>query len=218
MKNKLQPVVSLTNSILQMNTSLYSISNEQYTEYITFTKNHEGLFNILPLNNLNAFYIVEMARDLYFKLTTNENEENQTYRLIYVTRTALIDYISQSEAFIQQAKIIQGNKELAFIYSTMLMRSIAQIYYKIPTIENISIDIFTILNSKNVDLRILFSEEYTSFEPYPKKLATLQQQLTKLYTRFFIKESELCTDYIEQATRDCHLYYQVITTVHSEVK
>lgn len=218
MMKELQSLVSLISSDLHMKNSIYSVTDKRYDEYITFSKKHEALLNILPLNHMNTFHLFEAGRDLYFHLTIPSESliENQSYRLIFVTRFTLIQYITKLDSFLQMSKKINGNKELAFIYSTMIINILAQIYNLIPIAKSISLDIMNILKFKNVDLRSLFLEEYTLIEPYPKKIAMLNQQLAKAYLQFFKVEATTCTYMLKQAATDCYDYYDIISVCQQE--
>lgn len=191
--------------------SIYTVSKIQYEQYIHLIEQYEALFNTLPFSTQDTPYLYDVGRDLYFYLSNKPNQliEHPSYSLIYLVRSTLLLLVKKSEAFTKTAKNIQQDTELSFIYSTMLMSAIWEFHKAAQKIDNIYFEIQTTLIFKNIDLRTLFSEKYVEIEPYPKKFATLQQKLAKLYSNLVKENPSFFENLIEQANVDFSSYLKI---------
>lgn len=191
--------------------SIYCISKKQYDQYINLIEQYDALFNTLPFFSHDTPYLYDIGRDLYFYLSNKPNQliENSSYSLIYLVRTTLISLVTQSPAFKKTMHRIQQDTELSFLYSTMLMNALWEFHKAAQEIDNIYFEIQSTLIFKNIDLRTLFSEKYVEIEPYPKKFATLQQKLAKLYSNIVKQNPLFFENLIEQANLDFSSYLKI---------
>lgn len=191
--------------------SIYSISEKQYEQYILLIEKDDALFNTLPFFAQDTPYLYEVGRDLYFYLSNKPNKliEHPSYALIYLVRSTLLSLITKSKSFNKTMNDIQQDTKLSFIYSTMLMDALWKFHNMAQEVENIYLEIKTTLIFKNIDLRILFSEKYVEIEPYPKKFATLQQKLAKLFLTLVKQNPQSFENLIEQASLDFSSYLQI---------
>lgn len=212
MLNKLHYFISTSVATLLADNSIYAVSSARYDEYDILLKKHKALLSTLPMTPYNAFYIKELGRDFFFYLTVPPEEilENPTNKLIYIIRATLLEAIVNTPAFQSTYKKIHYDSEQAFIYSTMLISAISKVNTLLDDVEEIEKDIYNLLKFNKLDLRTLFSEQYTSIEPYPKKLASYQRKLAKSYLSFFAKEPIIFENLLNQAAIDFSIFQEIL--------
>lgn len=191
--------------------SIYSVSKKAYEQYILLIEQYDALYNTLPFFSQNTPYLYDTGRDIYFYLSNKPNQliEHPSYPLIYLVRSTLLSLVTKSESFKKTMNYIEQDSELSFIYSTMLMDTLWKFHKQAQEVESIYLEIQKTLLFKNIDLRTLFSEKYVTIEPYPKKIATLQQRLAKLYINLVRQKPESFENLIEQARLDLLNYYEI---------
>lgn len=191
--------------------SIYLISKRQYEQYILLIEKYDALFNTLPFFSQDTPYLYDTGRDLFFYLSNKPNQllEDSSHSLIYLVRSTLLILVTKSDSFKKTMNFIKQDTELSFIYSTMLMDALWKFHNEAQKVERIYSEIQSTLLFKNIDLRSLFSEKHLSIEPYPKKIARLQQKLAKLYIKLAKEKPQSFEGLIEQSGVDFLSYLEI---------
>lgn len=168
---------------LQFENSLYSVKKEQYARFDYFLDLFEPLVLTMPYEQLEIPYLSEMSRDLFFLLTTVDEEpmENPMLQMIYITRSKLINLVRRTKSFQKTQDLIQHDEKQAFIFSILTLSTLWKWHITLNIDEELTSELRDIMFSNQFDLRTLFSEDFSAIEPYPKRVVNVQFKVAKFY-------------------------------------
>lgn len=201
MLRSLKPLLIQPAYKLQENNSLFTLTAHQYDEYSQLEKKYEALVLSIPPLVQNTPYILEFCRDCYFKFTIPDSDlfEDTMQTLIYSTRHSLMRVIFKTTNIKKVLNDFGGDKNSSFIFSQILHKKIFQWHSELDGMDVLTKELLSTISHKNVDIRPLYLEQYSTIEPYPKKLAAIQQQIAKKYNNSFLECPEILETYILEA-------------------
>lgn len=201
MLRSLKPLLIQPPYKLQENNSLFTVTAQRYEEYSQLEKKYEALVLAIPPLAQNTPYILEFSRDCYFKFTIPDSNlfEDTMQTLIYSTRHTLLLTLLRTKNIKIALKEFGGKPDQAFIFSQILHMNIFKWHSELEGIDVLTKELLSTISHKNVDIRPLYLEQYSTIEPYPKKLAAIQQQIGKKFSHSFLESPEILENYIQEA-------------------
>jgi len=201
MLRSLKPLIIQPPYKLQVNNSLFTVTANRYEEYSQLEKKYEALVLSSPPLAQNTPFLLEFCRDCYFKFTIPDSNlfEDTMQTLIYSTRHSLLLIILRTKTIKKVLQEFGGQSDASFIFSQILHKKIFQWHSDLEGIDQLTKELLSTISHKNVDIRPLYLEQYSTIEPYPKKLAAIQQQIAKKYSTSFLESPEILESYIQEA-------------------
>ncbi len=191
---------------MDMYESLYILGEEQ-KQHEQHICTYDFLFCGLLPNWRHNNHWLSFVRDVAFLLYEEQEPViNSNITMIYLIRKEALTLLANYHRIGKLKAVTKGSFEKSILAAVQVTNGLLKILedYILPELTMAERQLFG--QFSNMDIRFLFSEEYTKYEEYPKQLVYLQTKIIKNIARLRNQHPEVVEDMFSNVIRFMDLY------------
>lgn len=197
-------------------TSLFVISDCHYNHFKEQVFHYAPLLTTIDYEAISHIQTWDILRDTYFMLMIPKDQyfEEPLTSMIFNVRHLILKHVRENVTFPTIFEAIQQQPSRAYIAAIAITRYLTYWLSDIFKDSSLPNEILQNETLRNMDIRPLFEEKYSTIEPVPSAITNLQGRILRKIIQYSNTHDEALTAQLQQALIAARAQWSIFESHH----